>query len=187
LCTKLVIDPIVRSWLPGRTTAERAWLNEATPDVANNPILAWPRGDEYIVLDDADLLERYQQLGIEPNVQLVELGSEIEAQRFVLDRQLARPQFSGLGYHYVRGASYNLERAQGHRSDLETSPQIEGKSRGKRETRWGCSTASIERDGRLSRMVDQAAEVHCWIHGTSLPPSTSSDSMLSRPLNNEKT
>jgi len=160
VCTKLVIDPVVRSWLPGRSAAELAWLNEGTPDVANNPILVWLRGEEYVVLENADLLERCQQLGIEPNVQLVKLASEVEAQLFVLDRQLARPQLSGLRFHYVRGAFYNLERTQGHRSDLETSPQIEGKSRAKRETSWGCSPATIERDGRLSRMVDQAAEAH---------------------------
>ena len=160
VCAKLVIDPVVRSWLPGRSAAELAWLNQSTPDVASNPILVFRRGEEYLVLENADLVERCQQLGIEPKVQLVELASLEEAHLFVLDRQLSRPQLSGLRLHYVRGSRYCLERAPGHRSDLETSPQTEGKSRAKRETRWGCSTATIERDGRLSRMVDQAAETH---------------------------
>ena len=158
--TKLVIDPVVRSWIPPRSAVELAWLTAGTPDVANNPILVWKRGAELVVLEDADFAERCQMLGIEPRLQMVELASEDEVRRFILDRQLGRPQLGGLRLHYVRGARYNLGRAQGQRSDLNVSHQVPVTPRAKQEDRWGCSVASIERDGRLARIVDQAAENH---------------------------
>jgi len=157
------ISPDVQSWLPGRTVREKAALQHqlaSQPDLS--PIPVWPRGDDRLVLDEHDRAEYCQAHGIQVRFEEFTFGSVDEARKFVLERNQARRSLQGIGRRYVDGALYNLEREPGRRTDL-TSPQCEGKSgTNALKQRFGCSRATLERDGRLARQIDEAARSHGW-------------------------
>lgn len=157
------ISPDLQSWLPERTVREKAALQHLLAGQGDrSPIPVWRRGDDLLVLDDHERAMYCQGHGVPVDYEEHSFESDDEARRFVLERNQARRSLQALGRRYVDGALYNLEREPGRRTDL-TSPQPEGKSgTNALKNRFGCSRATLERDGRLARKIDEAARSHGW-------------------------
>lgn len=157
------ISPDVQSWLPERTVREKAALQHLLAGQGDrSPIPVWRRGHELLVLDDHERATYCKSHGVPVDYEEHSFESDDEARRFVLERNQARRSLPGLGRRYVDGALYNLEREPGRRTDL-TSPHSEGRSgTNALKQRFGCSRATLERDGRLARKIDEAARSHGW-------------------------
>lgn len=156
-----IISADIQSWLPELTVREKAALQHLLTSRGDwSPILVWRRDGKLEVLDDHERAEYCQSHGVPVAYKEVIFESEDEARKFVLECNQARRSLHGLGRRYVDGALYNLEREPGRRTDL-TSPHSEGKSgTSALKQRFGCSRATLERDGRLARQIDDAAAVH---------------------------
>lgn len=154
-------SPEIQSWLPELSVREKAALHHVlTTGAASPPIPVWRSKDGLLVLDDHERAELAHALDLPVTYEEHNFRSEDDARRFVLERNQARRSLQGLGRRYVNGALYNMAREPGRRTDL-TSPHFEGKSgTAALKDRFGCSRATLERDGLLARQIDEAARVH---------------------------
>ena len=115
----LKIDLEFQNLLPPRTTAEReflaGWLNRRT----EIPIIdVWGE----LVLSDPNVYQHCRDNDLPFDVREVRgVTNRLEAETWIIRRQLAQRNLTPLAVAYFRGRLYLAEKCQGSRTDLPTS------------------------------------------------------------------
>jgi N6-adenosine-specific RNA methylase IME4 len=150
------IDPEFKKLIPALSAEEYMQLEtNINEDGCRDPLTVWQ--EENLLLDGHNRFEICKRYGMEYELFFVSLPDRQHAINWIINNQLGRRNLNPTQAMDLRGRRYNSAKAQGNRTDLDTS----GKNYQKSETtaqkladEYGVSEKTIRNDGKFAESVD---------------------------------
>jgi hypothetical protein len=123
-------------------------------DGVRDPLIIWPMGESFILVDGHNRFSVCQKHGIEFPFKQVDFKDDEEVRDWMIRNQLGRRNLSPEQQSYLRGLRYNREKSQGKRSDLtldHNDPKSDSTSTAAVLAKeYNVSEATIKRDGEYA-------------------------------------
>lgn len=153
------IDPEFKKLIPALAGDEYSQLEaNIVADGCRDPLTVWE--EEGLLLDGHNRFEICKRYGIEHETAYVSLDSRQHAINWIINNQLGRRNVTPEQASYLRGKRYNMEKAQGSRTDL-TSDHFDrklGATDARLADEFKMSAPTIRRDGKYAVDVDTLSD-----------------------------
>ena len=151
--TELVVDPAFKAQIPTPTAEELAHLEQNLIEYggARDRLIAWNN----TLLDGHNRYEICKRLGLDFEVEEIELPNRQAAEDWIDRNQLGRRNLNPDTASLIRGRIYNRTKKD-HGGDRQSSDQIDPlKTSAKLATQFGVGEATIRRDGQFALAVEE--------------------------------
>jgi ParB-like chromosome segregation protein Spo0J len=153
----IVTDDRLRHLLPRLSEEERAALErKILRDGCTDPLACYIRDGSLVLVDGHHRYEICQRHKLPFKTAVIEIRNIEQAQAWILEHARGRRNLTPVARRFVRGRSYNLQRAQGTRTDRQaTSGQSDQKSTAQRlGDLYGVGEKTIRREAEFAETVD---------------------------------